>query len=71
MKWRHKLLTEVVIKMAWRQRKLDIHHIKLAWGGGAFKPERDRGADRLKVTLVGKQHQRRAMEPVAPHDPLL
>lgn len=33
-----------------------------------FMPERDRGADRLKVALVGKQHWRRAKTNVAPRD---
>lgn len=82
MKWRHTLLTEVVIKR-WRGDKGNWTFIISNWlgdgglGGSArrrlmtpFKPERDRGADRLKVTLVGKRHQRRAVEHVAPHDPL-
>lgn len=73
VKWRHTLLTAVVIKRRrgakgnWRL----IISNWLGWGGGGggsarqrlmtpFMPERDRGADRLKVALVGNLHWCRA-----------
>lgn len=47
---------------AWSQRKLDVHHIKLAQGGAPqggrlmtpFMPGRDRGADRFESGTCGQ-----------------